>query len=87
MANESERLSEFFSKLLTIEQPHIIAFMNKWFFRSKYNLIAYLHESVKESTTAGQDLRKVIYEFVGDYIATFKHDLLDYLKNLFEKFY
>ena len=76
-----------FKKFLDSEQDHFVAFMNNQFFRSENNLIAYVINSLAEEPKVGEQVRKFIYEFLGDYISTYKKFLNDYLKGLFENMY
>jgi hypothetical protein len=61
--------------------------MNNQLFRGEHNLIAFAKQSIAEGLQLHTDIRKVVYEFVGEYISQFKSSLMDYLKGLFDTFY
>lgn len=61
--------------------------MNNQFFRGPDNLILYLAKSIVENNKAEEETRKIIYNFIADYITTYKDYLGDYLRGLFEKVY
>lgn len=67
----------------------MISFMNNQFFREELNLIKYMYTSIKDGNTVSSysACRKIIYEFVEDYVQVYRSSLADYLKDLFEKFY
>lgn len=61
--------------------------MNYQLFRGDHNIINYLSQSIANGPKSDEDVRKLIYGFIGDYVVTYKDYISEYLPNLFEKIY
>lgn len=61
--------------------------MNNQFFRGEDNLLIFLTRSLEEGLSSEEEIRKMVYVFVADYIETYKSYLGNYLKGLFTNFY
>lgn len=80
-------LSLMFNKFLQGENSKIIPFMSYQFFRGDNNLISFLSNSIKEGPKSDEDVRKIVYGFIADYICTYKENIGDYLPGIFDKMY
>ena len=80
-------LETSFKMFLEVEEDHLVAFMNNQFFRGEYNFIVYLTASIADEPKSGENSRRFVYEFIGDYICAYKKFLTDYLRGIFDSSY
>lgn len=83
MAHDINGLTLKFNKFLQYDQPYLITFMNYQFFTHENNLIQFLANSLKEESKAEEEVRKLLYGFIGDYVGAYREYVGDYLGGIF----